>query len=170
MSTAARYLNALKESPISAAAGTGTSCWVGGELVTIKASGTETNGAYALMEHRTASRQGPPLHVHSREDEAFYVLEGRFLFKEGNREFTASPGAFVFLPRGTTHTYTNIGSRSGKLLVLATPAGIENFFTEVGQPGMDLHSQPAPPTEEQLAGLAETAARYGIEIKGPPLG
>lgn len=163
-------MSTVRESIPSHHAPVGAACWVGSELITIKASGYQTGGTYALMEDVTAPRGGPPLHVHSREDEAFYVIEGRFLFKCDDQEITATPGAYLFLSKGTVHTYMNIGDGPGKLLVIATPAGLERFFTEVGQPGSDLSSPPPPSTEAQLGQLVAVAQRHGIEIMGPPLG
>lgn len=150
-----------------ATAGFGPAYWVDNELITIMTAGRETNHAFALMEDVTAPHGGPPLHVHSREDEAFYVVEGRFLFRRGDQELTATPGMCVVLPRGVPHSYANIGSGQGKLLVIAIPAGLDDFFAEVGQFGM---GPGFPPSEEQLEELTAAAARYGIEIIGPPLG
>jgi quercetin dioxygenase-like cupin family protein len=150
--------------------GAGTRVWVGSELITVKATAQETACAYFAMESATMPHSGPPLHRHEGEDEAFYVLEGEFLFQCDGRKINATPGTYVYLPRGTVHTYTNTGDGQGTLLVLCTPAGIERFFTEVGLPGTDLASPPPPPTPDQMAHLATTASRYGIEVLGPPLG
>ncbi|HVA92681.1 MAG TPA: cupin domain-containing protein [Chloroflexota bacterium] len=148
-------------------AGIGPAYWVGNELITIKASGREIGNAFALMEDVTAPHGGAPVHVHTREDEAFYVVEGRFLFQRGDQEFTATPGMCVMLPKGIPHTYVNIGNGQGKLLVIAIPAGLEDFFAEAGQIG----ARPAaPPSKEQLGELIRVAGKYGIEITGSPLG
>jgi mannose-6-phosphate isomerase-like protein (cupin superfamily) len=151
-------------------AGAGTAVWVGTEMVTVKVSGRATDGALALTEHATLPHGGPPLHVHSREDETFYVLEGEFLFRAGERTIRALPGMALCLPHGTIHTYTNTGDGLGTLLVIAAPAGLEEFFAEVGQPATSLATPPPPPTPGQLEHLAATAHRFGVEIVGPPLG
>ena len=150
--------------------GAGTRVWVGSELMTLKVAAQETSGAYFAMESATMPHGGPPLHRHSREDETFYVLEGEFLFQCDGQQITATPGTYVYLPRGTVHTYTNTGDGQGALLVLCAPAGIEGFFAEVATPGTDLASPPPPPTPAQMEHLATTASRYGIEVVGPPLG
>jgi quercetin dioxygenase-like cupin family protein len=151
-------------------AGAGRSVWVGTELVTVKVSGRETGGALAFTEHATLPHGGPPLHRHQREDETFYVLEGEFLFREGERTIRATPGMSIYLPRGTIHTYTNSGDGLGTLLVIASPAGLEEFFAAVGQPATSLAAPPPRPTPAQLDHLAATARRFGVEIVGPPLG
>jgi mannose-6-phosphate isomerase-like protein (cupin superfamily) len=151
-------------------AGAGLTVRVGSEVITVIASGHDTGGAFALLEDVTEPHGGPPLHVHSREDEAFYVIAGQFLFKHGDQEVTALPGDYIFLPKGTMHTYTNAGTGPGKLLVIATPAGIEEFFVEVGQAESDIMSPPPSPTEAQLERLVAVAQTYGITVEGPPLG
>jgi quercetin dioxygenase-like cupin family protein len=151
-------------------AGAGTAVWVGSELVTVKLWGRATGGALALTEHATLPHGGPPVHRHSREDETFYVLEGEFLFRAGERTIHAMPGMALCLPRGTIHTYTNSGDGLGTLLVIVSPAGLEEFFAAVGQPATSLATPPPPHTPAQLAHLAATARRFGVEIVGPPSG
>jgi mannose-6-phosphate isomerase-like protein (cupin superfamily) len=150
--------------------GAGPSFWVGNELVTIKVSGRETGGALVIAEHATLPHGGPPLHLHHREDETVYVLEGEFLFREGERTIRSAPGMSIYLPRGRMHSYTNRGDGPGTLLVITSPAGLEEYFAAVGQPATTLVAPPPPPTPGQLAHLAATARRFGVEIVGPPLG
>ncbi|HXT36910.1 MAG TPA: cupin domain-containing protein [Chloroflexota bacterium] len=161
------YFRSLDDYGGRVSAGVGPAYWVGNELITIKASGQETGNAFALMEDVTAPHGGPPLHMHTREDEAFYVVEGRFRFQLGAQEYTATPGMCVVLPKGVPHSYVNIGDGQGKLLVIAIPAGLEDFFAEAGQIG---ERPPAPPSEEQLYELVKVADTYGITITGAPLG
>lgn len=68
-----------------------------------------------------------PLHVHENEDELFYVLEGQHLFQVGDQEFRADPGALVFAPRGVPHAQRRVAPRTGRILVLTSPAGFEGF-------------------------------------------
>lgn len=75
-----------------------------GETYTFKAVGEETGGAYALVEIATPPQLGPPLHVHRREDEGFYVLAGEYAIQVGDRRITATSGSFAFLPRNIPHT------------------------------------------------------------------
>jgi quercetin dioxygenase-like cupin family protein len=146
--------------------GEGKTVWmVGTDLITFKATGASTGGSYALFDSLVLPGGGPPPHIHRREDEAFYVLEGSFEFLAGDRWIEASPGSFVHVPKGSLHTLKNAGDEVGRLLTLVVPAGLERFFEEVGEPGTDVSSPPGPPDVDKL--LA-TAARYGIEFPPPP--
>src|SRR5688500_19633671 len=91
-------------------AGEGKAYWVVGDLYTILASGEDTGGAYALIHAVVPPGGGPPPHTHSREDEAFYVLEGELAFHADGREFAATPGAWVTLARGSLHSFRNTGT------------------------------------------------------------
>src|SRR4051794_29439636 len=99
------------------AAGEGRSIWVTGDRYTIKCSDRDTNGAYALMEAIVPPGNGPPPHIHSREDEAFYVLEGDLQFHADGSSFTAASGAWVTLARGSLHYFRNIGSKPARMLI-----------------------------------------------------
>jgi quercetin dioxygenase-like cupin family protein len=109
------------------------SLWILGDIYTPKISGGETHGIYSFWEIEVSPNNGSPLHKHSIEDEAFYVLKGEFSFPYGNEETKlASKGQFVYAPRGQFHTYKNIGRSVGKLLLIITPPKFEKFFQEIG--------------------------------------
>ena len=139
------------------------SFWVLGEHLEFKATGKQTNGAFALVELTAFPRNGPPPHIHQREDESFYVLEGEFsvLFGQEWRQVTA--GSFVLVPKSTVHTYQNNTEARARALVLLTPAGFEGFWREIGQPAVDDIRPPAP-SPEVLSRLPQIAARYGLEL------
>jgi quercetin dioxygenase-like cupin family protein len=82
-------------------AGESQSIWVVGDRYTIKCCGNDTSGAFAMMEAIVLPGHGPPPHIHSREDEAFYILEGELVFHADGGSFTATPGAWVTLARGS---------------------------------------------------------------------
>ena len=103
------------------------------EGLTYKAAKEDTGGAYALIEG-TVVGGGPPPHIHTTEEEAFYVLEGELNVLVGERTVTATAGAFVLVPRGTVHTFSTAGTASAKLLILISPAGFEQFFEEIAGP------------------------------------
>jgi quercetin dioxygenase-like cupin family protein len=100
---------------------------VGGPL-TFKARGEQTNGTLTVIENVIPPGQGPPLHVHAAEEEAWYVLEGRLRFQIGEEISHAPAGTFVFAPRGTPHSFRNIGEGPARILVIFTPSGMERFF------------------------------------------
>lgn len=103
---------------------------------------------------------GTPLHVHHREDEGFYVMEGMYLFEADGESFEAQTGDFIFVPRNTPHRFRNIGKTAGTILLTLEPGGLEVFFGELAAVG-------GPPSPEKVAPLF---AKYGLELLGPPLG
>ncbi len=123
--------------------GEGKKLWVTDELMTFKASGEDTGGAYSLADSMVPPQGGPPPHIHHREDEAFWVLEGELEISVGGNRFRAGAGSFVHLPRGVLHSYQNVGTAPARFLTLMVPAGLEKFFEKVGKPGTDL-SYPPP--------------------------
>ncbi|HEV2065763.1 MAG TPA: quercetin 2,3-dioxygenase [Thermomicrobiales bacterium] len=147
--------------------GEGRSIWVADELMTFKASAADTGGAYALTDSLVPPQGGPPPHIHHREDEAFWVLEGELEVVVGESTFRAGPGSFLHLPKGVLHSYRNSGDGPARFLTLIVPAGLEVFFLEVGKPGTDL-SSPPPLCDEDIARLLEVAPTYGVEIPPPP--
>jgi mannose-6-phosphate isomerase-like protein (cupin superfamily) len=137
-----------------------------GDVYTVKISGDETQARYSVWEIEAAANNGPPLHKHSMEDEAFYILEGIFSFPYGSKETNLGKGQFMYVPRGEFHTYKNIGSSFGKLLVIITPPQFEKFFEEIGIPVDDKSSfQPPQITPAVIENVVKSAARYGLEIK-----
>ena len=142
------------------------SLWILGDVYTVKISGDETQGRYSVWEIEAAPNNGPPLHKHSMEDEAFYILEGMFSFPYGSKETNLAKGQFMYVPRGEFHTYKNIGSSFGKLLVIITPPQFEKFLEEIGIPIDDKSSfQPPQITPAVIENVVKSAARYGLEIK-----
>ena len=93
----------------------------------LKASGASTGGALTVIESRTSG--GAPMHVHSREDECFYVLEGAIVVHCGADVYEAGAGSFVFLPRGVPHDW-DVRGEVATVLILATPAGLDRFLSE----------------------------------------
>ncbi len=136
-----------------------------GDIYTIKITGKETQGKYAVVEIEVAPQNGPPLHKHSLEDEGFYVLEGQFSFPYAQSETKASAGTYAYAPRGQFHTYRNAGSTKGRLLLVITPAGFENFFEEIGVEITDRESFKPPTSPPDLNKILEASKRYGLEIK-----
>lgn len=117
--------------------GQGASYWVLGDLYTFKAVGEETGKAYALVEILVQPHSGTPPHIHSHEDEAFYIQEGSLEFQLDEQIIVATAGTFLHSPKGQLHRFTNIGSKPAKMLCWDTPAGLEKFFAQVGVPVED---------------------------------
>lgn len=123
-------------SPIALGPNEGEALWFLGGLVTIKASRATTGGRVAVIEHLAPRGFGSPLHVHRREDEWFYIMEGNLTFWVGGRTIEASAGSFVYGPRDIPHTFT-ITSPDARFLLVAEPAGLDNFHTRPGGAGPD---------------------------------
>jgi quercetin dioxygenase-like cupin family protein len=143
------------------------SVWYSGWLLTFLATAEETRGQFALIEATARKGNVPPRHIHRREEETFYVLEGEMNVTVGDRTFKATAGTLVCLPRDVAHSFA-IESEQLRTLILLTPAGLEGFFKEfsVPAPAMTL-----PPADESAYGevqkLLEAAPRYGLEFLLP---
>lgn len=124
----------------------------------------ETDGQYALVEAVVPPGGGPPPHRHSREEEGFYVVEGKVTVYVDGQKFDATAGAFVNLPKGSTHWFRNHTKGNAKMLILVSPGGLEAMFREVGQVIGNVNDTiPSFGAVEQQK-LLEAAPKYGVEI------
>jgi mannose-6-phosphate isomerase-like protein (cupin superfamily) len=143
------------------------SFWVGTSLVTCKAESVIIHGYYSLLELIDQPQNGPPMHVHHRDDEAYYILEGQYEIYRANEPPTkAAPGSFIYFPKGVAHTYKNVGKGPGRMLVVNTRAGLERFVEEVGQSATDTSSPPIHAGTPDFGKMIEIAQKYDIEIIG----
>ena len=117
----------------------------------VKASRTSTGGCLTLIESHTTG--GAPWHVHSRDDEAFYVLDGSITVHCGQEVFEAGPRSLVFLPRGIPHAWDVSGDGTATVLILTVPAGLDEFLHEY-------HAAPSTPEDVR----DRIAAKYGIRM------
>jgi mannose-6-phosphate isomerase-like protein (cupin superfamily) len=125
------------------------------DVTELFATSAQTGGSLGLFRQTISPKSGPPLHIHKSNDEFFYVISGEFRFQLGARVVSAPVGSFIFVPRGTAHTFENSGTVPGVLLVGVTPGGLENFFVE--RQGVD-------------AATADSInKRYDTDSCGPPL-
>lgn len=156
-----------KVAPIVAAPGEGEHLWFLGVLATVKASAETTAGTVAVIEHLAPQGSGSPLHVHNREDEWFYVIEGELTFWVGGETIVAPAGSFVFGPKGIPHTFL-VSSETARFLLVTEPGGFEQFIRLAGEPAARLEIPPPATEAPDVAALTEAAARFGIDIIGPP--
>lgn len=131
----------------------------GGPL-TFKVRGEQTDGSLTVFENTIAPGDGPPLHRHAHEDEAWYILEGHFRFRLDDELRSTPAGSFVFVPRGTPHCFQNTGDTPGRVLVLFTPAGMERFFDRFAA---------RAPDEGGPDAFRSIGNEVGMEVLGPPL-
>jgi mannose-6-phosphate isomerase-like protein (cupin superfamily) len=136
----------------------------GTDAITLKATSEETGGSIGFIEATDPPGTGPPRHIHHSCDELFYVLEGEFLFLVGERQVSALPGTFVFIPRGTVHAAKIIGTEPGKVLAAYIPGGLEHSFEEFAR----LRTEQGEEADRSRA-VAEINEKYDSEFVGPPL-
>ncbi len=148
------------------APGEGESVWLVGDLIEVKLSAQDTGGAYAMIEETTPPGGGPPPHLHANEDEAFCVLEGEVEFLLGEDTIPAGVGTCVHIPKGTLHTFSNVGTSPSRVLAVIPPGGFEGFFLEAGEPATEGSS--APEGEPDVGRIVEIGQKYGLEIPPPP--
>lgn len=147
--------------------GVGRTVAVVGDVYRFLATGADTNGRYAVWEALVPPGGGPPPHVHSREDEGFYVLEGEITFTVNGERVVATAGTFANMPVGTPHSFKNESTKPAKMLISVAPAGLERMFFEVGVPLAEGTTTAAPPTKDEIEKLLAVAPDYGIEIRLP---
>ena len=102
---------------------------VNSNILDVKVSGSDTDGALAIFEQTSLSQgKGTPLHIHTSQDEIFYVIEGAYKFQVGEDKYDLTTGDSIFLPRQIAHAWTQVYEK-GKMTVIMQPAGkLENFF------------------------------------------
>jgi quercetin dioxygenase-like cupin family protein len=152
--------------PIALREGEGEALWVFGSLGLIKAAGDKTAGRVTVIEFLAPEGSGSPLHVHHREDEWFYVTEGALTFWVGGEVIEAPAGSFVYGPRDVPHTFV-VSSPQARFLLVAEPAGFEDFVRALARPASTLTIPPMEPPPSDPAPLLAAAAEHGIEILGP---
>jgi quercetin dioxygenase-like cupin family protein len=109
----------------------GQTITVVGDVYRFLATSKDTNGKYAIWEAIVSPGGGPPPHVHSCEEEGFYILEGEITFQIGDQRIVASPGMFANVSVGTRHSFKNESDKPAKLLIQVAPAGLEQMFVEL---------------------------------------
>ncbi|HEX2839235.1 MAG TPA: cupin domain-containing protein [Phycisphaerales bacterium] len=137
----------------------------GGDKSYPKITAAQSGGLCSLTEHHVPPGAGPPLHVHAREDEAFWVLEGTVSFIVGGTVIEAKAGSCVFGPRGTPHTFRNRTNVWAKMLLIVTPPkNFEDFYAGISAPGAD----GGPPSDALvMERIGRLTPLHGITILGP---
>jgi quercetin dioxygenase-like cupin family protein len=148
------------------ALGEGESVWFLGDLFEVKLAGEDTGGAYSMVEETSPPQGGPPPHIQHNGDEALYVLEGEVEVLVGDRTTRAIAGSLAYyVPKGTLHTFKNIGTSPSRVLAIFSPGGFERFFLEAGEPASEGSSPPEG--EPDVGRIVEIGQKYGLEIPPP---
>jgi quercetin dioxygenase-like cupin family protein len=140
--------------------------WFVNNLVHVLVDGDAGDGALALLDERGRQGDMPPLHVHRRDDETFYVLEGELTLFVADERIVLGPGEAALAPRDVPHSY-RVESEEARWLVIGTPAGFDAFVREVAEPA-PADELPPPGRPFDPAALSRAAAKAGIKILGPP--
>jgi mannose-6-phosphate isomerase-like protein (cupin superfamily) len=105
----------------------------------IRITAEQTGGSLGCFEAEVLAGEGPPFHVHEKEDEFFRVLDGRFAFWCNGARVELTEGGVICVPRGSVHRFQNVGASMGRLMVVMTPGGFEGFFPALAQ-----ETEPSP--------------------------
>lgn len=133
-----------------------------GERTLVKVAPEDCEGRYAVFHLDAPPMTGPPLHVHTREDEFFYVLEGELAFEIDGVCHTVRAGGSVGLLRGIPHRYQNFTDQTARLLIVTTPGDFAHFFEE-------LHANTPPGGMPDMERQGVIDEKYGITTLGPPM-
>jgi quercetin dioxygenase-like cupin family protein len=143
------------------AAGEGEARWWFGQLAVLKATAKDTAGGHTLVEITVNPGYETPLHIHHREDEGFWMLDGSATFTVGNQTVEAGPGAYLFGPKHVPHKW-KAGADGARLLYLFAPGGFEDLIREMSEPAREL--VPPPPEVRPPDNVVEVATRFGVEL------
>jgi quercetin dioxygenase-like cupin family protein len=144
--------------------------WFFANLVRVRLS-QQASGQISVVEFTGPPGDMPPLHLHRKDDEAWYLLEGEMSFFVGGNEPTRiEAGAVAFGPKGVPHTYRVEGERAARWLAICTPGDFERFVLAGSRPAErdELPPHEDPPSEQEVAEVTTLAAEHGIELLGPP--
>jgi quercetin dioxygenase-like cupin family protein len=138
-----------------------------GDINTILAFKEDTGGTYSFIEAKVFPGGGPIPHIQTREHEGFYVVEGQIIFNVDEQRIEAKPGTFLNIPPNVLHSFKNETNENAKLIIVLSPAGLEQFFVETGLEVSNNSVKPPPLTDEQIQKLVSLASKYGMEIRPP---
>lgn len=159
----------LKPMPITVDSTGGEILSVVGGNYRILVSGKQTNGAFSIIEMLIPPRNGPGPHAHANFFESFYIVDGEVEVHSEAGSYTAKKGSFVVVPLGgVVHCFKNVSDKLAHLLCTVVPAGLEEFFEEIGQPVAAGEFLPSPPMDpESMKKLQAIAQKHG-QIVYPP--
>ena len=149
----------------------GPATWAMGSLFEHLVTAGESAGALGVSLVTMPPGVGTPLHRHTHEAEAFYLLEGTLTYRAGEDIHHLEPGSFIYLPLGVPHAFRITGTKPAQFLALTTPGGLMDLYNEVGIPARERRI-PGPdgqPMDVEIARWNVVGPRYGLEVVGPPL-
>lgn len=152
-------------------AGSGPGTWAMGSLFEHLVGADQTDGRLGMSLVTQPPGTATPLHRHTREAEALFVLEGRITYRAGEDVHELTDGAFLYLPKDVPHAFRVRGERPARFLALTVPGGLMGLYDEVGVPAaeMRLPGEDGLPMAEEIARWNEVGPRYGLQVVGPPI-
>jgi quercetin dioxygenase-like cupin family protein len=149
----------------------GPATWVMGSLFEHLLSAGESAGVLGVSLVTMPPGVATPLHRHTQEAEAFYLLEGTLTYRAGEDTHHLEPGSFIYLPLGVPHAFRITGKTPARFLALTTPGGLMDLYDEVGTPAAErrLPGPDSQPMDVEIASWNTVGPRYGLEVVGPPL-
>lgn len=147
--------------PVLSSPNLNNSYWYIGHLMSILISKQQTNGAFSLIHGYEIQGLEPPPHIHTREDESFYLISGEIEFTVGDMLLNAKAGDWVFLPRNIKHSF-QVKSEKSEVLIHLSPGGFEDYFIEMSEPAKEMVIPPRPDGPPDVQKIIETASKYGI--------
>lgn len=149
----------------------GPGTWAMGSLFERLLTGADSGGALDVSLITQPPGIATPLHVHSREAEAFYVIEGSLLYRAGEQLHELCAGSFIYLPAGVPHAFRITGRKPVRFLGLVSPAGLMDLYDEVGLPARErrLPGADGRTIEDEIPRWNEIGPRYGLHVVGPPI-
>jgi quercetin dioxygenase-like cupin family protein len=146
----------------------GQAFWFLNTLRINKIGSHDSQGRLSIVDHRVPAGFAPPPHLHQASDEAFLVLDGELDGFCGDQAWRAGPGSLVYLPHGIPHGFTVSAAGPGRIIVVLSPGGFDQFVAAAGEPACDLRLP--EPVAPDPARLTQLAAAHGIQILPPPHG
>jgi quercetin dioxygenase-like cupin family protein len=162
-------MNNSKPAPITVGPTDGKILSVVGDNYRVLVSGKQTNGAFATIDMLIPPKSGPGPHSHAGFNETFYVIDGEVEVHSEAGSYTAKKGSYVVVPEGgVVHYFKNESDQVAHLLCTVVPAGLEEFFEEIGKPATLGEFTPPPPMDpETMKKVAAVAEKYG-QVLYPP--
>jgi quercetin dioxygenase-like cupin family protein len=149
----------------------GPATWAMGSLFEHLLTSGESAGALGVSLVTMPPGVGTPLHRHTNESEAFFVIDGTLTYRAGGDTHRLEPGSFIFLPLGVPHAFRITGAKPARFLALTSPGGLMDLYDEVGIPAAERRI-PGPdglPMDAEIARWSAVGPRYGLQVVGPPL-
>ncbi len=141
--------------------------WLG-ELAIIHTTGKETNGKYCVIELYATKEGSPPWHVHHREDEGFYIIEGELTVSVGDKTYKATNGDYLLAPKDIPHTYSVDSLGHARILLICSPSGFEEAVRAMSSPATSLVPPKPESVEVDYEKIMSLANQFGVEFVEPP--